>query len=101
MIMTGLSGAPAAMGDCALVETQGIEIVLTSLRNQAINMDLFTQLGCDLSSRKIVVVKSAQHFHASFSKVARHIIYVGGKGVATPDWKTLTYRNIRLPKWPL
>jgi len=101
LVMTGLSGAPAAMGDCALVEAQGIEIVLTSLRNQAINMDLFTQLGCDLAAKRIVVVKSAQHFHASFSKVARHIIYVGGKGVATPDWKTLTYRNIRLPKWPL
>ena len=101
LVMTGLSGAPAPMGDCALVETQGIQIVLTSVRNQAINTDLFSQLGCDLSAKKIVVVKSAQHFHASFSKVARHIIYVGGKGVATPDWKTLTYRNIRLPKWPL
>ncbi|MGH8815086.1 MAG: MlrC C-terminal domain-containing protein, partial [Achromobacter pestifer] len=101
LVMTGLSGAPAAMGDCALVEANGIEIVLVSERTQAINTDLFTQLGCDLAARKIVVVKSAQHFHASYSKVARHIIYVGGKGVATPDWKTLTYRNIRLPKWPL
>ncbi|WP_332611072.1 M81 family metallopeptidase [Achromobacter sp. ESBL13] len=101
LVMTGLSGAPAPMGDCVLVQAQGVQIVLTSVRNQAINMDLFTQLGCDLSAFKIVVVKSAQHFHASFSKVARHIIYVGGKGVATPDWKTLTYRNIRLPKWPL
>jgi microcystin degradation protein MlrC len=101
MVMTGLSGAPAPMGDCVLVETEGIEIALTSVRNQAINIDLFTQLGCDLAAKRIVVVKSAQHFHASFSTVARHIIYVGGKGVATPDWKTLTYRNIRLPKWPL
>ncbi|TRM53138.1 M81 family metallopeptidase [Achromobacter sp. LC458] len=101
LVMTGLSGAPAPMGDCVLVQAQGVQIALTSVRNQAINMDLFTQLGCDLSACKIVVVKSAQHFHASFSKVARHIIYVGGKGVATPDWKTLTYRNIRLPKWPL
>ena len=101
MVMTGLSGAPAPMGDCVLVEAQGIQIVLTSVRNQAINMDLFTQLECYLAAKKIIVVKSAQHFHASFSKVARHIIYVGGKGVATPDWKTLTYRNIRLPKWPL
>jgi len=101
MVMTGLSGAPAPMGDCVLVQAQGIQIVLTSVRNQAINIDLFTQLGCDLAAKKIIVVKSAQHFHASFSHVARHIIYVGGKGVATPDWKTLTYRNIRLPKWPL
>jgi microcystin degradation protein MlrC len=101
MVMTGLSGAPAPMGDCVLVEAQGIEIALVSVRNQAINVDLFTQLGCDLAAKRIVVVKSAQHFHASFSTVARHIIYVGGKGVATPDWKKLTNSNKRLPKWPL
>jgi len=101
LVMTGLSGAPAPMGDCALVEAQGIEIVLTSIRNQAINVDLFAQLDCDLPAKKIVVVKSAQHFYASFSTVARHVIYVGGRGVATPDWKTLPYKKIRLPKWPL
>lgn len=101
MVMTGLSGTPAPMGDCVRVETQGIEIILTSLRNQAIHIDLFTQLGCDLKARKIVVVKSAQHFYASFSTIAAKVIYVGGPGVATPDWNTLKYKNIRLPKWPL
>ncbi|WP_342365337.1 M81 family metallopeptidase [Allopusillimonas soli] len=101
LIMTGLAGAPVPMGDAALVEAEGIEIVLTSQRNQAMNTDLFTQMGCDLDTKKIVVVKSAQHFHASFSKIAHHIIYVGGQGVATPDWWTLSYEKIRKPKWPL
>ncbi|OZI62378.1 M81 family metallopeptidase [Bordetella genomosp. 11] len=101
MKMTGLTGSPTSMGDCALVQAGGVEIVLVSNRNQAMNIDLFTQLGCDLTARKIVAVKSAQHFYASFSKVARHIVYVGAPGVATPDWKTLTYKKIRMPKWPL
>lgn len=89
LIMTGLAQAPMPMGDTALVEAEGIDIVLTSNRNQAMNIDLFTQLGCDPATRRIVVVKSAQHFHASFSTIARHIIYVGGPGVATPAWWTL------------
>ncbi|ANN79468.1 M81 family metallopeptidase [Bordetella flabilis] len=101
MTMTGLTGSPMAMGDCALVRTKGVDIVLVSVRNQAMNVDLFTQLGCDLSTRKIVAVKSAQHFYASYSTVARHVVYVGAPGVATPDWKALTYRKIKLPKWPL
>ncbi|HEY0294212.1 MAG TPA: M81 family metallopeptidase [Bordetella sp.] len=101
MQMTSLTGTPTSMGDCALVHTQGVDIVLTSVRNQAIDTDLFTQLGCDLAARKIVVVKSAQHFHASYAKVARHILYVGAPGVATPDWKTLPYKKIKRPKWPL
>jgi microcystin degradation protein MlrC len=99
--MTGLTGVPQPLGDAALVETHGIEIVLTTLRNQAMDIDLFTQLGCDLNRKKIVVVKSAQHFYASFSKIAKAVIYVGGKGVASPEWHSLPYQKIRKPKWPL
>ena len=101
MSMTSLSGGQTPLGDCALVDAAGIEIVLTSNRNQAMNIDLFTQLGCEVAKKKIVIVKSAQHFYASFSTIAKQVIYVGGKGVATPDWKTLTYNKIRRPKWPL
>ncbi|HUP07312.1 MAG TPA: M81 family metallopeptidase [Caldimonas sp.] len=101
MKMTGLAGTPMDMGDSVLVETEGIEIVLASLRNQAMGTDLFTQLGCDLAEKKIVVVKSSQHFHAAFSKVAKHVIYVGAPGAVTLDLNTLPYRKVRRPKWPL
>ncbi|NML46141.1 M81 family metallopeptidase [Ramlibacter sp. G-1-2-2] len=101
LVMTGLAGAPTAMGDCALVEAEGIEIVLCTLRNQAMDTDVFTQLGCDLQSKGIVVVKSAQHFHASFAKVATQVIYVGAPGAATPHTPTLPYTKIRRPRWPL
>jgi len=101
MVMTGLANAPMALGDCALVEANGIDIVLITLRNQAMGTDLFTQLGCDLAARKIIVVKSSQHFYASFSKVARHVIYAGAPGAVTLDLRTLPYRKIHRPKWPL
>jgi microcystin degradation protein MlrC len=101
MTMTGLAGTPVALGDCALVATDGIEIVLITLRNQAMGTDLFTQLGCDLAAKKIVVVKSSQHFYASFSQVARHVIYVNAPGTVTLDLDTLPYRKIRRPKWPI
>lgn len=99
--MTGLAGTPVLMGDSALVEANGIEIVLITLRNQAMGTDLFTQLGCDLAAKKIVVVKSSQHFYASYSKVARHVIYAGAPGAVTLDLSTLPYRKARLPKWPI
>jgi microcystin degradation protein MlrC len=101
MVMTGLAGAPTDMGDCALVEADGIEIVLCTIRNQAMDMDVFTQLGCDLASKAIVVVKSAQHFHASFARLASKVIYVGAPGAATPHTPTLPYTKINRPRWPL
>lgn len=101
MVMTGLANAPTPLGDCALLESDGIEIVLITLRNQAMGTDMFTQLGCDLVAKKIIVVKSSQHFYASFSKVAKHVIYAGAPGAVTLDLKTLPYRKARRPKWPI
>jgi microcystin degradation protein MlrC len=99
--MAGLSGAPIAVGDAAWVEAAGVDILLISLRRQATGTDVFTDLGCELSQRKIVVVKSAQHFHASFAKVAKQVLYVGAPGAATPFLHTLDYRKIQRPIWPL
>ena len=100
-MMTGLAGTPTAMGDCALVEVAGIEIVLITLRNQAMGTDLFTQLGCDLAAKQLIVVKSSQHFYASFSKVGKHVIYVAAPGSVTLDLNTLPYQKIQRPKWPM
>jgi len=102
MMMSSLSNSVAALGDSACVATDdGLRIVLISLRNQAIGTDLFSQLGVDLAAMKMIVVKSSQHFHAAFSKVAKHIIYVGAPGVVSADLKSLPYRKIRRPKWPI
>jgi len=99
--MTGLANASISMGDCALLHAGGIEIVVTTKRNQAIGTDLFTQLRCNLANKKIIVVKSMQHFYASFVEVAAKVIYVGAPGTSTSDLSTLNFENIRRPKWPL
>lgn len=99
--MTALGGSPQSVGDAAWVEADGIHLVLVSLRRQATGTDVFTGLGCDLASRRLVVLKSAQHFHAAFAPLARHVLYVGAPGAATPFLQTLPYRRIRRPMWPL
>ena len=101
MMMSGLAGTTTPLGDCALLEIQGVEVVLTSVRCQGLDLDLFTQLGCDPRSKRIVVVKSSQHFYASFSKIASKVIYVDSPGALCTDLSLLPYRSIQLPKWPL
>jgi microcystin degradation protein MlrC len=101
LMMTGLSNTPTAMGDSAVVECNGVEILLCSLRNQAMGTDVFTNIGVDLAAKKIIVVKSSQHFYASFSKVAKKVIYAAAPGAVTVDLKTLPYKKIRRPKWPI
>ena len=101
MHMTGLANAMMPLGDCALVDAQGVEIVLITQRSQAMDIDLFTQLGCDLAKKAIIVVKSSQHFYASYSKIAGRVIYANAPGVVTGDLRSLPYRKIKRPKWPL
>lgn len=99
--MTGLSNTPSILGDVAVVEVNGISLVLTSVRNQAVGTDLFTQFGIDLSKQRIIVVKSSQHFYADYSKIAAQVIYLNTPGSVTSDIKTLPYKKVVYPKWPL
>jgi len=101
MMMSGLAGTTTPLGDCALIDIQGVEVVLSSVRCQGLDIDLFTQLGCDPQGKRIVVVKSSQHFHASFSRIAAKVIYVDSPGALCTDLALLPYRKIALPKWPV
>jgi microcystin degradation protein MlrC len=101
MVMTGLAGTPAKLGDSALIACDGVEIVITTFRCQTFGLDVFTQLGCDPAQRKLVGVKSAQHFRAAFAPIAAEIIMVEAPGVVARDITTLPYRKIKRPKWPL
>lgn len=99
-VMTGLAGTPALLGDVAVVRTQGVTIVMNTSRTQAMGTDLFTQFGVDLQAMKLIIVKSSQHFYASYSKVGRHVIYVETPGAITQDVNALPFTKRKLPKWP-
>jgi len=101
LMMTGLADTPTAMGDSAVVRCQGVDILLCSLRNQAMGSNVFTNIGVDLATKKLIVVKSSQHFYASFSKLAKKVIYVAAPGAVTVDLRTLPYQKIQRPKWPI
>jgi microcystin degradation protein MlrC len=101
MTMTGLAGTPMGLGDCAWVDVQGIAVVLISVRHQAMGTDLFTGLGCTLEDKGVIVVKSSQHFHAAFAPLARQVLYAAAPGSVTSDLRSLPYRKVQRPKWPL
>lgn len=101
LVMTGLGGVPQPMGDCALVDCNGIAVLLASWRSQAINTDLFSEIGCDLRNKRIVVVKSTQHFRDSYEKIASAIIYAAAEGSVSFDLARLPFKNIQRPKWPV
>ena len=92
--------ATAAMGDTAWVSASGVDLVLNTVRTQTFNPDAMTNLGLDPRTHKVVIVKSAQHFHAGFAPIAREIIYVAGPGVVAPDFAEIPLTKLDRPLWP-
>jgi microcystin degradation protein MlrC len=89
------------LGDSVGVHANGVDIVLISERTQTLDPSVFTNVGIDPMTRKILVVKSTQHFFARFSPIAREVIYVAAPGAIVPDFKTIPYQNVKRPLWPL
>lgn len=96
----GLSGGRAPLGASAYVEADGIHIVLTSLRQQVFAPDAFEGIGCTLADKKLVVVKSTQHFHAAFAPIAREIRYVAAPGAIAPEYDKIPFTKRTEPFWP-
>ncbi len=96
----GLSGGRAHLGPAAWVEADGIHIVLTHKRQQPFAPDAFTGLGLSLDDKRIVVVKSMQHFFAGFSPIASAVRYVSASGAVPPDYGSIPYTKRAPDFWP-
>ncbi|OCJ13052.1 microcystin LR degradation protein MlrC-like protein [Rhizobium sp. AC44/96] len=91
----------APFGDSAHVVLNGIDIILNSTRAQSFDPSLFSALGIEPTSKKILVIKSTNHFFASFSKIAAEIIYCAA-GTPYPNNPAKTpYRRARKDIWPM
>ena len=95
----GSGGDP--LGLAVAVRVAGIEIVLNSIRHQTFSPDCFTQLGIELGSKSLVVVKSSQHFRTGFDPIAAATVYCDAPGSLHLDLAGLPYTRIRHPIWPL
>ncbi len=64
-----------------------LDLILTSVRSQPFAPDCIAQLGVDLSAKRLIVVKSIQHFHAGFAPIARGgVVYLSAPGALTSDF---------------
>ena len=89
------------LGDCACVKVGGVEVVLISNRTQALGLELFRNVGVEPTAKKLVVVKSTNHFMAAFGPIAKKVIYIDSDGPLSRDHRRIPYTKIERPVWPL
>lgn len=91
----------APFGDAAWVSFSGIDVILNSTRAQSFDPSLFSALGIDPKSRKILLIKSTNHFYDSFSKIAAEIVYCSAGRPYPNTPATTDYRKARRTIWPM
>jgi microcystin degradation protein MlrC len=89
------------LGDSATISLGSIDVVLITQRSQAMGVDLFTGMGVPLAGKKIVVVKSTNHFYAAFAPHASRVLYCDSGGPIPRDHRRVPYTRVQRPIWPL
>ena len=94
-------GLPADFGKCALLQIDGVQVIVCSYHTQPYDLEIFRHIGIQPQDMKILMVKSAAHFRASYGKVAAKILDVEAPAQAPQNPEMLPLERSRRPIYPL
>jgi microcystin degradation protein MlrC len=95
------TGAEMRMGRTVVFDSRGIEVILTELRMQPMDLQLYRSVGIEPSEKQIIAVKSSVHYRAAHTPIAKKIIEVDTPGITGPDLKRYPFKKVRRPIFPL
>lgn len=89
------AGARMALGPMALLDVGGVRVVVSSVKMQAADREIFRHVGVEPADMAIVALKSSVHFRADFAPIAADIVVAAAPGPVPVDHRALDYRRIR------
>lgn len=95
--LTGPMGAgnPGNLGPCALIDIDGVRVMVVSHKMQALDQAILRHVGVEPSECPILVLKSSVHFRADFAPIAERIIVGVAPGPVVADPAILNFRYVR------
>lgn len=94
-------GARIDHGKCARLVIGGVDVIVSSVRSQTLDAEIFLLHGIDVMRYKIVALKSSQHFRAGFEPIAEQIITADSPGLTTLKIEVFPRERSPRPAWPL
>lgn len=88
-------GCRMSLGPMARVRTQGIDVLVSSRKQQAADQAMFHHLGTRAQDYRVLVLKSSVHFRADFAALAERILVTKAPGANTADLHDLHFRRLR------
>jgi microcystin degradation protein MlrC len=95
------TGVRVCTGPTAVLEAEGMKIVVVSRHHEPWDRGIFTSVGIDPARTRYLILKSRIHYRAGFAPLAKATITCDGVGVTTSDNARLSYQNLRRPIYPL
>ena len=83
------------LGKMAQLRVDGIRIVVSTDRMQALDQSLFQVVGIEPSEMAILVLKSANHYRADFGPISSGIINVDAPSAILEDPSKIAYTRLR------
>jgi microcystin degradation protein MlrC len=88
-------GSRMKLGPMALLEVNGVGVVVSSRKLQAADKEIFRHVGVEPAMQKILGLKSSVHYRADFQPIAEAILVVEAPGVVHADPAKLTWKKLR------
>jgi microcystin degradation protein MlrC len=88
-------GLAVDLGPGAVLDVDGIAVIVTSRIGAANDPAFFATLGIDLASVRLLCVKAKNHFRAAFEPLCAAIIDVDCPGPASANPSALPFRHAR------
>jgi microcystin degradation protein MlrC len=96
-----LRGVQVNLGPCARLRIGGIDVIVTSRSQQTFDPEVFLLHGIDVRRRRIVALKSSNHFRAGFQSLAHEIVTADPPGLTTHHVEIFPRKRSPRPLWPL
>ena len=95
------TGVETCMGRAVVLDVGKIRLLVAERSAMTVDPELFRSHGIEPERMRIVVVKSPNGFRAAYQQIAKKMILVDTPGVSTPKLRTLPYRRVPRPIYPL
>lgn len=89
------------MGRTAVVDVDGLTLVLTERKLPMWNLEQLRSVGVEPTRQRIIVCKGAIAHRAAYAPIASQMIEVESPGSTAGDVRSFQYTNIRRPLYPL
>ena len=97
------TGRRIDLGPCAGLNIEGIQVVVASIRHQCADPLFLERMDIDISTIRVLVVKSRGHFRAGFDEYfsPQQIFEIDVPGLTTPVLSELGLNRVPRPIYPL